>query len=105
MAAEEHVCQWRAPARKEFVASSLPRILTRAQCDPLKVESMAAQLTALTPDGEWGGAEVIAKEEKEVVVLVVLVLMVLVVLMVVVVESTARGVADLCCAICQRRTS
>ena len=33
----------------EFVASSLPRILTSAQWEPRKVESMAAQLTALVP--------------------------------------------------------
>ncbi len=95
------MCQWRAPARKEFVASSLPRILTRAQCDPLKVESMAAQLTALTPGGKWNGAEVMNKEEEVVVVVVAVVVVVLVAL----VESTARGVADLCCARCQRRTS
>jgi hypothetical protein len=34
---------------KEFVASSLPRIRTSAQCEPRNVESIAAQLTALTP--------------------------------------------------------
>jgi hypothetical protein len=41
------------PAIKEFVASSLPRILTRAHCDPRNVDSMAAQLTALTPASIW----------------------------------------------------
>jgi len=40
----------------EFVASSLPRILTRAQWEPRKVDSIAAQLKALAPGGGEGGS-------------------------------------------------